>query len=86
VIVGGLAVDVTAGDPGRSSLSGIAKAQYGDFNLWPLIFDFNKDRIGPNPNRIKPGTRLLLLPIERYTIGELADARRRASSWKSYPR
>jgi hypothetical protein len=84
-VVGGFTIEVTAGNPDKSTLSGIAKAQYGDWNLWPLIFDLNKEKIGPNPNRIKPGMKLLLLPIERYAPAELADARKRAPSWKSYP-
>jgi hypothetical protein len=84
-VVGGFTVEVNPRNPGTSTLSGIAKAQYGDMNLWPLIFELNKDKIGPNPNRIKPGTRLLLLPIERYTPTELAAARKRAPSWKNPP-
>jgi hypothetical protein len=84
-IVGGYPVEVSVSDPNRSSLSAIAKAQYGDFNLWPLIFDLNKEKIGTNPNRIKPGLKLLLLPLDRYTAAELADARRRAPSWRNYP-
>lgn len=84
-VAGGFVVDVTAGSPEKSTLSGIAQAQYGDFTLWPLIFDLNKEKIGPNPNLLKPGTKLLLLPIERYTAAELADARRRAPSWRNYP-
>ena len=84
-IVGGYSIEVAAGRPERSSLSGIAKAQYGEFELWPLIFDLNKDKIGPNPNRITPGTRLLLLPKERYTPVELADARRRCGTWRNHP-
>jgi hypothetical protein len=84
-IVGGFTVEVVAGRPDKSSLSGIAKAQYGDFNLWPLIYDLNKDKIGSNPNRIKPGTKLLLLPLQRYTPSELADARKRGPTWRNYP-
>lgn len=84
-VAGGYTVEVTAGHPDKSTLSGIAKAQYGDFNLWPLIFDLNKDKIGPNPNRLKPGTRLLLLPINHYTAAELTDARKRGPTWRNYP-
>ena len=84
-IVGGYTVEVAATDPNRSTLSGIARAQYGDFNLWPLIFDLNKEKIGSNPNRIKPGMKLLLLPLQRYTAAELAEARGRAPSWRNYP-
>jgi hypothetical protein len=77
-VTGGYAVTVTPG----ASLSAIAKAQYGDFNLWPLIYDLNKAKIGPDPNRIKPGTKLLLMQLSSYTPAEVADARRRAPSWK----
>ena len=84
-IGGGFTGEGIAGHRDKSTLSGIAKAQYGDFNLWPLIFDLNKDKIGPNPNRIKPGTKLLLLPVENYTDAEIADARKRAPAWRNYP-
>ena len=57
----------------------------GDFNLWPLIFGLNRDKIGPNPNRIKPRTKLLLLPVEGYTAAELTDARRRGPTWRNHP-
>lgn len=85
-IVGGFTVEVAAGKPDRSTLSGIAKAQYGEFELWPLIYDLNRDKIGTNPNRLVPGMRLLLLPKERYTTAELAAARSRAPSWKNHAR
>jgi len=85
-IVGGYTVEVAAGQADKSTLSGIARAQYGDFNLWPLIFDLNKNKIGTDPNRLTPGTRLLLLPLARYTSAELADARKRAPTWKNYAR
>ena len=81
-VTDGLPVPVTPG----ASLSSIAKARYGDFNLWPLIYDLNKDTIGSNPNLVKAGTILVLLPIERYTATEIAEARKRAPIWKSYPR
>lgn len=84
-VTGGYTVEVAAGEQERSTLSGIAKAQYGDFSLWPLIFDLNKEKIGPNPNRLRPGTKLLLLPIQRYTAAEVAEARRRAPTWRNYP-
>jgi hypothetical protein len=85
-IVGGFTVEVLSGNPDKSTLSGIAKAQYGDFNLWPLIYDLNREKIGANPNRLKPGTKLLLLPLERYNAAELAAARKRGPTWRDYPR
>jgi hypothetical protein len=83
-IVGGFTVEVVAGRPDKATLSGIAKAQYGDFNLWPLIFDLNKAKIGTNPNRLAPGMKLLLLPLARYSGAELADARKRAPNWMNH--
>lgn len=85
VVVGGKNVEVVAGDPSRSTLSGIAKAEYGTWELWPLIYDLNKDKIGANPNRIRPGLQLLVLPLPRYTEQEIASAKRRAPTWKNYP-
>lgn len=41
------------------SLSSIAAAEYGDSNLWPRIFEANRDQIG-NPNLIFSGQRLRL--------------------------
>jgi nucleoid-associated protein YgaU len=81
VVTGGLSVEATPG----SSLSAIARAQYGDYRLWPLIYVLNKQRIGPNPNVVKAGTKLLLLPLSRYTQAELAAARQQAPTWKAYP-
>jgi hypothetical protein len=67
------------------SLSGIAKASWGNYDYWPLLWDANRGAVGDNPNRLKPETRLLIPPISRYSAAELAAARRRAPSWKSYP-
>jgi len=83
-VKGGMTVEVRAGNPNASTLSGIAKAQYGDFNLWPLIYDLNKDTIGANPNVLTPGAKLLVLPMSAYTAQELAAARARAPTWKNY--
>lgn len=44
---------VVSGD----SLSKIAKRHYGDANLWPRIFEANRDQIS-NPDLIQPGQRL----------------------------
>ncbi len=32
----------------------IAKKEYGDFKLWRYIYEWNKEDIGENPNRIYP--------------------------------
>ncbi len=43
-------------------LSKIAIAYYGDMNKWPDIYNHPKNRetIGPNPDLIKPGQRLII--------------------------
>ena len=43
------------------SLFAIAQQTYGDGNLWPKIYEVNKQVIGPNPNLIHPG-QVLTIP------------------------
>lgn len=42
------------------SLSGIAKHEWGNGNLWPAIYNANKAKIGANPNKIHPGLILVI--------------------------
>ncbi|GHA69078.1 LysM peptidoglycan-binding domain-containing protein [Pontibacter akesuensis] len=42
------------------SLSKIAKKHYGDANTWKRIYEANKDKIGDNPDLIRPGQRLVI--------------------------
>ena len=49
--------EVKAGD----SLSKIAKAEYGNANDWPRIFEANKD-ILKDPDKIYPGQKLKIPP------------------------
>ena len=42
------------------SLSKIAKKHYGDANTWKRIYEANKDTVGPNPDLIRPGQRLVI--------------------------
>lgn len=49
--------EVRSGD----SLSKIAKAEYGNANDWPRIFEANKD-ILKDPNKIYPGQKLKIPP------------------------
>jgi nucleoid-associated protein YgaU len=44
------------------SLWKIAKKVYGKGNLWPQIYDANKETIGGNPDLIKPGQKLVIPP------------------------
>lgn len=41
-------------------LSKIAITYYGDMNKWDVIYKRNIDQIGPNPDLIKPGQRLII--------------------------
>jgi Dyp-type peroxidase family len=44
------------------SLTSIAQRAYGNGNLWPLIYNANKQVIGNNPNLIQPG-QVLHIPL-----------------------
>jgi nucleoid-associated protein YgaU len=42
------------------TLRSIAEDQYGDASLWPRIYDANRDVIGPDPDNLVAGTKLML--------------------------
>lgn len=42
-------------------LTTMAKDHYGNYNLWPYIYEENKKILG-HPDRIKPGTRIVVPP------------------------
>jgi nucleoid-associated protein YgaU len=42
------------------SLSKIAKRAYGDAGKWRRIYEANRELIGPNPDLIHPGQKLVL--------------------------
>lgn len=48
-------------------LTTIAKEHYGNFNLWPIIYEENQSFLG-HPDRIKPGTRVVVPPLSKYHI------------------
>jgi hypothetical protein len=73
-------VDVHPGD----TLSGLAKVAYGSYDLWPLLWDANRAVIGSNPNLLKPGTKLRVPPRSSFSGPQIANARRRAPSWKTF--
>jgi len=47
--------------PGNS-LSTVAEKYYGDPTLWRIIYNFNRDKIGENPNAIQAGMTLKVPP------------------------
>jgi nucleoid-associated protein YgaU len=44
------------------TLGKIAKKFYGDGNMWGVIYQHNKDRIGNNPDFITPGLKIIIPP------------------------
>jgi len=78
---GGIHVVVAHGD----TLSGLAGKHYGAQEYWPLIWDYNRAKIGPNPNRIEKGTLLDLPLLSSFSSAQRGDARRRHKSWESFP-
>ena len=48
-------------------LTTIAKEHYGNFNLWPIIYEENKDILG-HPDRIRPGTKVIVPALSKYGI------------------
>jgi len=47
----------------NGSLWQIAEKEYGNGNLWKLIYDKNKAIIGTNPDLIQPGMKLVIPPL-----------------------
>lgn len=81
---GGKTVEVKKSDNPRSTLSGIATSEYGDWKLWPLIYDLNQVEVGRNPNQLRVGQRLRILPKQRFTPQQIVAAKQRAHSWRTF--
>jgi LysM repeat protein len=47
------------------NLTKIARAYYNDVSLWRLIYDTNRQTIGPNPNALRVGMRLTIPPAPK---------------------
>ena len=58
------------------SLSSIAKALWGDVELWPLIYDKNRQTIGPNPDKISVGQSLLMPAKDKFPLEQINQARK----------
>lgn len=48
-------------------LTTIAKEHYGNFNLWPIIYEENAAILG-HPDRIRPGTKVVVPPLSKYGV------------------
>jgi LysM repeat protein len=68
------------------TLSGIAKSEYGTFDLWPLVWDQNPSvTVGGNPNKLKSTGTVVLAPLSSFSAVKIADAKKRAPTWRNYP-
>ena len=48
-------------------LTYIARDHYGNYHFWPYIYEENKEILG-NPNRVKPGTRVVVPDLSKYDV------------------
>lgn len=48
-------------------LTTMAKEHYGNYHLWPYIYEENKTILG-HPDRIRPGTKVLIPSASKYGI------------------
>lgn len=48
-------------------LTTMAKAHYGNFNLWPYIYQENQSFLG-HPDRIRPGTPVVIPKLSKYGV------------------
>lgn len=48
-------------------LTTLAQKYYGNFNLWPIIYEENKDILG-HPDKIRPGTKVAIPELSKYGI------------------
>ncbi|MBK9154788.1 MAG: LysM peptidoglycan-binding domain-containing protein [Chloracidobacterium sp.] len=63
-------------------LSSIAYKWYGDFLLWPILWDYNKSASFTDPNKIKVGQRIKVPFITNKTANELSQYKQRGRQWK----
>ncbi|MDE7381678.1 MAG: HU family DNA-binding protein [Muribaculaceae bacterium] len=54
-------------------LTTIAKEHYGNYQLWPYIYEENKNILG-HPDRIRPGTRVVVPPLSKYGVDAKSKA------------
>ena len=48
-------------------LTTMAKDHYGNYHLWPYIYKENEKILG-HPDRIRPGTRVVVPPLSKYGV------------------
>ena len=77
--------EIIAVIPRSTTLSGVSMQKYKTYELWSLIWDLNKAAIGENPNRLQHVKELKVRSLSAYSQAEIADARKRAPTWKNFP-
>lgn len=65
-------------------LSKVSMSYYGTFHMWPLIWDANRELIGPNPNRVPKDIYLRIMKPHVYGAAQIAEAKRRSLNWKAF--
>ncbi|MDE5903471.1 MAG: hypothetical protein K2H21_09685, partial [Muribaculaceae bacterium] len=63
-----------------SALGTLARKHYGNYHFWPYIYKENEKILG-HPDRIRPGTRVVIPPLSKYGVNpndaaDLAKAKR----------
>ena len=64
-------------------LTTMAKDHYGNYHLWPYIYEENKAILG-HPDRIRPGTRVRIPSLEKYGVdptnpADITEAKRKGA-------
>lgn len=54
-------------------LTTMAKDHYGNYNLWPYIYEENKTKLG-HPDRIRPGTPVVIPKLSKYGVDPYNNA------------
>ena len=61
-------------------LATMAREHYGVMEYWIFIYEENKSSLPSNPNRITPGTRVIIPPVDKYVpSGNRAEGRAKAA-------
>ncbi len=65
-------------------LTTMAKEHYGNYHLWPYIYEENKAILG-HPDRIRPGTKVMIPPLSKYGVNpgnaaDIAEAKRKGAA------
>lgn len=76
--IGGASGEVTYKVVPGDSVSSIAKAKWGEAELWPIIYDRNRQTIGSNPDRLGVGQSLVLPAKDKLTPEQIKQARQTA--------